>query len=465
MTSSASDSTPDQPPQGTLRKLAHRPTPHEALTIWLPALLLVIAAFWITDRFVKPAPPDTFTLSTGAADGAYHQYALQYQRILARDGVHLELKPSTGSVENLVRLRDDNAHVDAAFVQGGLGRLVLLPAAGDADVARLYSLGNLAFEGVWLFYRGKKEFTRLAELAGARVAVGPEGSGTRKVAMDLLAAHGIDAKSAPLSPLSGGAAIDALKAGQLDAIFLIAAPEAPVVRELAGSRELRIMSFANAQAISRRFPYLSPVTLAQGVFDLKADVPPKDVQMLAARANLVIRDDLHPALTNLLLQAAAEIHSGPGIFNGPGEFPSAAATDFPLSEEAQRYYKSGKPFLQRYLPFWLANLVERMLVFLIPLLGVVVPVVKFLPTILTWGRRRRINRWYGELKKFEQELASRELSQAELTQHLRRLDEIEEAARELRLPLDFSDQVYTLRQHVDFVRSRLAGAHAAAEPA
>ena len=452
---------PDNAARRTMRKFAHRPTLYEALTIWLPALLLVIGAFWITDRFVKPAPPDTITLSTGAADGAYHQYALQYQRILARDGIRLELKPSTGSVENLVRLRDDNAHVDAGFVQGGLGRLVLEPVVGEAEATKLYSLGNLAYEGVWLFYRGKRERTRLAELAGTRVAVGAQGSGTRKVAMDLLAAHGIDARSAQLLALSGKEAIEALKAGQLDAMFLIAAPEAPVVRELAATKELRVMSFANAQAIARRFPYLSPVTLAQGVFDLNADVPPKDVQMLAARTGLVIREDLHPALTNLLLQAATEIHSGPGIFNGPGEFPSAAATDFPLSEEAQRYYKSGKPFLQRYLPFWLANLVERMLVFLVPLLGVVLPVVKFLPGVLTWGRRRRINRWYGELKNLERDLASHDLAQAELTEHLKRLDEIEEAARELSLPLDFSDQVYTLRQHVDYVRSRLAGAHAA----
>ncbi len=442
--------------------MTRKPTLHEALTIWLPALALVIAAFWLTDRFVKPAPPDHITLSTGAADGAYHQYALRYQRILAREGIRLDLDPSSGSVENLARLKDDHANVDAGFVQGGLGRLSLAPAAAEADATKLYSLGNLAYEGVWVFYRGKREFTRLTELAAARIAVGPEGSGTRKVALDLLAAHGVDAKSAQLSPLTGSAAIDALKAGQLDAMFLIAAPEAPVVQELAAARDLRLMSFANAQAITRRFPYLAPVTLAQGVFDLKADLPPKDVQLLAARTSMVVREDLHPALVYLLLEAAAEIHSAPGILNSAGEFPSPLATDFPLSEEAQRYYKSGPPLLQRYLPFWLANLVERMLVFLVPLIGVLLPVIKFLPGVLTWRRRQRINRWYGELKKLEQDLASHDLSQAELNRHLQRLEEIEEAARELALPLDFSDKVYTLRQHIDFVRSRLAGSAPAA---
>jgi TRAP transporter TAXI family solute receptor len=456
-------SRPERPPRRRARILRHKPTLHEALTIWLPALALVIAAFWLTDRFVKPAPPDHIRLSTGAADGAYQQLALQYQRILARNGIRLELAPSSGSVENLARLRDDNAHVDAGFVQGGLGRLALEPVA-ETDATRLYSLGNLTYEGVWVFYRGKRELARLTELAGARVAVGAEGSGSRKVALDLFAAHGIDAKSARLSPFGGSAATDALKAGQLDAVFLIASAEAPVIRELAGAPGVRLMSFANAQAIARRFPYLAPVTLAQGVFDLKANLPPKDVQLLAARAGMVVREDLHPALVYLLLEAATEIHSAPGILNTAGEFPSPVATDFPLSEEAQRYYKSGPPLLQRYLPFWLANLVQRMLVFLLPIFGVLLPVVRFLPGMLTWRRRQRINRWYGELKTLEHDLAAREPSRAELGDHLQRLEEIEEAARELALPLDFSDKVYTLRQHIDFVRSRLtASTPAAAE--
>jgi TRAP transporter TAXI family solute receptor len=436
--------------------LTRKPTLHEALTVWLPALALVVAAFWLTDHFVKPAPPNHITLSTGAADGAYHQYALRYQQILARDGIRVDLKPSSGSVENLARLKDDNAHVDAAFMQGGLGFLGLTPAEAQAQGGKLYSLGNLAYEGLWLFYRGKREPTRLTELAGARVAVGPAGSGTRKVALDLLSAHGIDAGNAQISPLGGSAAIGALKNGQLDAVFLIAAPEAPVVRELAAAPGVRLMSIANAQAISRRFPYLAPVTLAQGVFDLRADLPPQDVRMLAARASLVVREDLHPALVYLLLEAASEIHSAPGIFNAAGEFPSPLATDFPLSEQAQRYYKSGPPFLQRYLPFWIANLVQRMLVFLVPVFGVLLPVIKFLPGVLTWRRRQRIIHWYGELKGLEQDPGA---GDADLALRLQRLEQIDDAARHLALPLDFSDQVYDLRQHIDFVRARLrAGA-------
>ena len=470
-----------------LEAFRHRPSLRDFFLVWLPTLAIVVGAFWLTYYFVQPAPPDHLAMSTGAPDGAYHQYALKYQAILARDGVALELKPSSGSVENLARLRDDNAGVDVAFVQGGLGPLgktglgananpttnpATNPAAADTaadEQVKLHSLGNLAYEGVWIFTRGKKELTRLTDLARARVAIGPPGSGSRKVALDLFAAHGVPASNPQFSPLSGRAAIDALKRGEIDAIFLIAAPEAPVVRELAATRDLHVMSYANAQAIARRFPYLTAVTLAQGSFDLQADLPARDVQMVATKANLVARADLHPALIYLLLEAASEVHGAPGLFHNAGEFPSAVATDFPLSEEAQRYYKTGRPFLQRYLPYWLANLVQRMLVFLVPIIGVLVPVLRLLPSMVNWRRQQRINRWYGELKFLELDLDARELgrdlSREQLAKHITRLEEIDEAARYMRMPLDFSDRVYTLRQHIDFVRARLAALSAAANAA
>jgi TRAP-type uncharacterized transport system substrate-binding protein len=446
-----------------LEAFRHRPTLREVFTIWAPTLLLVFGAFWLTYHFLKPAPPDSLTLGTGAPDGAYHQYALKYRDILARDGVRLELKPSTGSVENLKRLKDprdeNGAGVEAAFIQGGLGPLSLGQPQPEEET-RLFSLGNLAYEAVWVFTRGKKEHTRLTELQSLKVAIGAEGSGTRKVALDLFAAHGVPATSPGFSSLSGRAAIDALKAGQIDAMFLLAAPEAPVLRELAALPGVAPMSFANAPAIARRFPYLTAVTLARGVFDLKAELPAQDVHLVATRANLVIRDDLHPALTYLLLAAAAEVHPGPGLFHDAGTFPSPNGTDFPLAEEARRFYKDGRPFLQRYLPYWLANLVQRMIVFLIPIFGVVVPVFKFLPVVLNWRRRQHINRWYGELKFLELERAAHPPTAEELPRHRKRLEEIEAAVQSMKLPLDFTDRVYTLRQHIDFVRERLQGAAA-----
>jgi len=448
-----------------LEALRHRPSLRDAFIIWLPLLALVIGAFWLTYHFLQPAPPDHLNIATGAADGAYYQNALKYRAILARDGVRLDVRTSGGSVENLKLLKDSASNTDVAFVQGGLGPLSSGTPQG-ADETKLHSLGNLAYEAVWVFVRGKKEPTRLNELRDARLAIGAPGSGTRKVALDLLAAHGIVPDSPRLSPLSGSAAIDALKAGRLDAIFLLSAPDAPVVRELAAAPDVHVMSFANAAAIAKRFPYLTAVTLTQGVFDLKADLPTHDVQLVATKANLVVREDLHPALAYLLLEAATEVHGGSGLFHKAGEFPSAIGTDFPLADQAQSYYKNGRPFLQRYLPFWLANLVQRMLLFLVPIIGVLIPVMKFLPSMINWRRQQRINRWYGELKFLEHDLDAHEIRREELARHLARLDEIEEAARYMRMPLDFSDRVYTLRQHVAFVRERLDNltASATAEP-
>ncbi|MBL8377908.1 MAG: TAXI family TRAP transporter solute-binding subunit [Burkholderiales bacterium] len=421
----------------------------------LPAGLLVAAAFWVTARYIQPAPPDSLVMSTGAADGAYHRFGLRYREILARDGVTLELRTSAGSVENLARLKDDAASVDVGFVQGGLGILSLTPLAEAADETTLYSLANLYHEPVWVFYRLKREPTRLADLAGARIAVGAPGSGVRKVALDLLAAHGIDDKTARLLDLAGGAALDGLERGEIDAVFLIAAPEAPAVKRALAMREARLLDLANAPALSRRFPYLKSVTLAQGVVDLAANVPARDVRMVATQANLVIREDLHPALAYLLLEAAVEVHGTPGLFHQPGEFPTPTATDWPLADESKRYFKSGRPFLQRYLPFWLANFVERMIVLIVPIIAVLVPLFKFLPALFSWRQNTRINRWYGELKFLEHDAKKRHIVGEELARVLDRLDSIEQAASQLPIPLSYSDRVYTLRGHIDYVRAQL----------
>ena len=436
---------------------ARRATLREWLVFGLPTVIIIFAAFWITFRFVQPAPPRTLAMSTGAADGAYHRFALQYREILARDGVTLELKPSAGSVENLARLKNDDAGIDVAFVQSGLGMLTLTPLAQPPEETRLFSLANLYQEPVWVFHRRAVTLTRLTDLANMRVAVGPEGSGTRKVALDLLNAHGLDEKAGKLSPLGGSAAVDALKAGEIDAAILIAAPEAPVVRRALEAHDLNLVNLDNAPALSRRFPYLRPVTLVRGVFDLKNDLPARDIHLVATQANLVIREDLHPALAYLLLEAAVEIHGTPGLFHQPGEYPTPVATDWPLADEAKRYFKTGRPFLQRYLPFWLANFVERMLVLLVPIIAVVVPLFKWLPSLFAWRQHSKINRWYGELKFLERDAASREIVGDELAKTLDRLDSIEQDAAFLAIPLAFSDRVYTLREHIDYVRARLLG--------
>ena len=433
--------------------------------LWLmivAAALVIAGAFYLASRFVKPAPPSTLILTTGAADGAYHKFAQRYQRIFEREGLTLVLKPSNGSVDNLARLKDDAAGVEAGFVQGGLGLLNLNPQLPPPEETPLFSLANLFHEPVWLFYQGRNELTTFAQLKGLRIAVGAEGSGTRKVALELLAAAGVDSTNSTVTADGGRTGGEKVADGKLDAVFVIAAPEAPVVQNLLANSKLKLMSVAHAEGYSRRFPYLTPVTLAAGVVDLNRVLPAKDVTLLASTANLVIREDLHPALAYLLLEAAVEVHGTPGLLHRPGEFPSPKATDFPLASEAKRYFQTGRPFLQRYLPFWLANFIERMLVLLVPLVAVVYPIIKVLPELFFWRQKNKIFKWYGELKFLESDLAENLLSPQDRAKHMLRLDTIEADAAALAVPLAFADRVYTLRQHVDYVRSQLEAAASSA---
>jgi len=412
----------------------------------LPLFALVVAAFWIAYRFVKPAPPDTFVLATGREEGGYHAVGKRYQELLAREGVTVVLRSSAGSVENLKNLADGNSDVEIAFVQAG---------NGDADdYPGLVSLGSVYYEPVWIFYRGTKLGDQLRQLSGKRIAIGAVGSGTRRLATQLLLVNQAWAPPTRIADLGGDAAAEALLRGEIDAAFLVGPPDVPYIRSLLAAADIRLLSFDRTTAFTKVFPFLSAVALAQGTVDLVRDIPPRDVMLLAPTANIVAKQTLHPALSDLLMQAMAEIHGGAGILHRAGDFPAARSHDFPLSPEAQRFYKSGPPFLQRYLPFWAATLVDRVIVLLVPLLAVLIPVLKFAPLLYTWRIRSRIYRWYGELKFLELELREK-FDPSRVAEYRRRLDKLDEVAHPRPIPFAFTDQVYTLRQHIDMVRGIL----------
>ena len=414
-------------------------------TAWWIVLIAAIG-FAVAYQFVEPAPPNRIVISTGGESGAYYQFAQRYAAILARDGITLEVRTSAGSLQNLERLKQGEAQV--AFVQGGV-----LPPRADPDAADdsgLLSLGSVFYEPVWVFHRGDRPLTRLGELRGKRLAIGQEGSGIRRLAQQLLAANEIVPDS-HLLPLSGLAAAEALQQGRIDAAFLIAAESAPVVQVLLRSPGIQLMSFAQAAAYQRRFPFLNRLTFPQGVADLVRDLPPVDIRLLAPTANLVVRDDLHPALQSLLLQAAGEVHGNPGFFQDAGEFPAYKDPLLPLSPDAARYYKSGPSLLQRYLPFWLAVLVDRLIVMLVPLFALLIPLLKVAPAIYAWRVRSKVFRCYGELRFLEDELRHR-FDPACLADYRGRLDALDDEACQLHVPLGFTDLVYTLREHVNLVR-------------
>jgi hypothetical protein len=305
-----------------------------------------------------------------------------------------------------------------------------------------------------VFYRGERTIDQIAQLRGRRIAIGPEGSGTRPLALRVLALAGIDAKNTRLLDLGAGDAGDALAKGGIDAAMLVADTDSPIVSQLLHDRRLKLMSFAQAEAITRHLHYLSHVVLPEGGIDFAANLPARDVHLVAPTANLVVRDDIHPALISLLMGAATEIHGGVGLLRKAGEFPSEKGVDLAMSVDAERYLKSGPPFLQRHLPFWLAVFIDRMVVMLVPILAILIPLVRFTPTLYAWRIKSRIYRWYGKLKVLEVDMESAKTA-VEARALQERLESIAQSVSRIPTPLAFSEYLYNLRSHVELVRARL----------
>lgn len=424
--------------------------------LWMalvPAVLLIGLAFAVTFNFVKPAPPKKLVLAVAPDEGGFRYFGRRYQEFLSKHGVTLELRQTKGSLGSAALLSDDAAGVDVAFVQSG--------AAGGEKAPNVVSLGSVSYAPLWVFYRGEPIDDVMA-LKGRRLAVGSEESGTRALAQTLLKATGVDGAPTELLPLERDVAIEELKQGRIDAVFLVSPAETPAIQKLAAVPGIRLLSFARADAYSRRFPYLQKLVLPRGVFNLAADVPERDVVLLAPTANLVARDSLHPALAYLLLRAATELHGSAGILDRSGEFPAPLETGFPLSGEARRYYKEGVPLLQRYLPFWAANLVDRLWVMLVPIIAVVVPLGRAVPALFLWRVRSRITRWYARLKEIEIQLDENP-ARPMLEDMLRRLDEAEREVNRIPMPLAYAENLYYFREHIDVVRRRLARRIAGAE--
>lgn len=411
----------------------------------------VFAAFWLLFHYVRPAPPRTVTMLTGAPGGAYALHAERYRAALAREGIELVLRPTSGSVENLLLLKTD-PDADLAFIQSGI--------ANEPDSTDLVMLGSMYFEPVWLFHRLATPLQRLTQLSGLKVGVGGYGSGTQLMTLQLLATTGMPVSEPGWRSIGDAEAADALIDGRLDAAFMIAGADAPTVQMLLSTPGMRLATLTHVDAYARRIPQLAVRSLPAGTIDLAAPNPPVDMQLLGATANLVARTDLHPAIVNLIMGAAREIHGQAGLFQDAGEYPYIRTRDLPPSSVAQRYLSSGPSFFQRYLPFWLAVMADRLLVSLLPLVALLIPLMRIAPTLYAWRMRSRVYRWYGELKFLEHRL--REQPDAAQTQSdLEQLDRIEEHANQIRIPLAYNGELYTLREHIQLVRHRLLE-HAAA---
>jgi TRAP transporter TAXI family solute receptor len=421
-----------------------------------PTIVLVLAACVVAYIVVDPAPPREVTLSTGQENSAYEEFGRKYAAILKREDIRVTLERSLGSQQNLQRLVDGQA--DLAFVQSGS------TAQDEAERRGLVSLGSLFTEPVWLFLReparGKPELNSLTQLKGLRINLGPEGTGVPKLFRQVLEANGLDAQALKVSSLENTPATMELLAGRIDGLVFSSAPEAPLIQMLLQTPGIRLFDFRQAEAYTRRLPFLSHVVLPRGIVDLGRDIPSRDVHLIAPTATLVAREDLHPALVDLFVKAATETHSGAGWFQQQGQFPSPKFTEIPVAREAAKYYRDGPPFLQRYLSFWLANLFDRLWVVVVALAALIIPLSKIVPPLYVWRIRSRVYRWYGQLRAVEQRWENAPEGQREQTRSelLKRLDDIEQNVNHISIPLSYADALYGLRSHINFVRQRVSGA-------
>jgi len=407
---------------------------------------MVFALFW----FFHSAPPSTIIITSGPAGSVFQTTAERYRAILARSHVKLKILPSEGALDNLKRLSDRSARVDIGFVPGGLTNGIITDG--------LVSLGSIGYQPLLVFYRSATPVELLSQLNGKRLAIGPVGSGSRSLSLALLAVNGIEPGGATtLVESEGEDAARELLESQVDAAFLMAdSTSTATMRKLLRTPGVELMSFAQADGYTRRIHFLNKLELPQGAIDFGKNIPAHDVFLLGPTVELVARANLHPAMSDLLLEAAREIHGRATLFQRRGEFPAPLANDFRISPDASRYYKSGKSFLYRYLPFWLASQLNRILIVFVPMLVVLIPSLRSIPAMYRWQVRLRLYRWYRALLTLEGELLAHPVAgnRADL---LARLDAIEVAVKTMKVPASFADQFYGLRGHIDFVRSRLAG--------
>ena len=410
------------------------------------ALVVCFGVFWV----IHASPPKVIVITAGTPGSSFETNAVQYRQILARSGVTVKILPSRGSTENLDRLQDPSIQVDVGFVQSGM--------TNGPNRAKLVSLGSISFQPLLVFHRGSEPLNLLSELAGKRLAIGPEGSGTRAVALTLLQLSGIQPGGPTvLLDIEAEQAAQALLDGTADAVFLMGDSASPqLMRRLLLSPGIQMLNFSQADGYTRRITYLNKLDLPMGSVDFGKNVPPRDIYLVAPTVELLARPGLHPALSDLLLEAAHEVHGKPGLLRRKNEFPAPLENEFPIGAEANRFYRSGKTFLYRSLPFWLASLVNPILVAIVPVIVLLIPGLKAIPFVFRLRIRLRIYRWYRALLTLEKEIQA-SLNPGNRQLLLTRLDQIEEGVNHMKVPASFADQFYALRGYIAFVRNQLAG--------
>ena len=416
----------------------------EFLKVWGLLAVVVLVGFLITYQYVGAPPPKVVRIATGANNGAYYTFAQEYARLLASDGITLEVVPTAGSVENLELLK--SGEVSLALIQGG--------SATRDDKESLQSLGSLFLEPVWIFVRRQSAVKRFLELKGKRVSVGIAGSGTHLLATQLLSAAGITETNTQLIREETTQAIDSLSNGKIDAAFFVASPEAPIIRKLFAAPAIELLNFDRAAAYGRWFPFLTAVTLSEGVIDLQQNIPDHDTPLVAASANLAARRDLNASLIPAVLNAVTRVHQTGGVLEHKRQFPSVDFADLPLSEDARRYLINGPSFLYRWLPYGTAVLLDRLKILVLPLLALLLPLFKIAPPLYIWRIRSKIYKWYAAVREVESSIQEQKVS-GDATSLINRLNELDRQVASVSVPLSYAAELYHLRLHIRFLQKKL----------
>jgi TRAP transporter TAXI family solute receptor len=406
--------------------------------------ILVAASFWFAAQFIAPPPPDKIIMAAGSKSGNYYKYAKLYKEALLKQRVHIEILETAGAVENIALLKEGKA--DIAIIQSGL--------ATDENQENIEALASLYFEPMWIFIDedDSEDISTLRDFLGENIAIGNQGSGTNNMARQILDANEITPKNTNFVEIGGRTAADKLINGDVKASFFVSGYNSDLIQKLLHNQKLSPFSFRRAESYSRLFPYFSAITLSEGLASLEKNIPSSDLQLLSPTAILAANKNFHGALKTLMVSEIMEIHNVNGAFSKIGDFPTLDYIDFPAAKEAEHYFEYGPNILQRFLPFWLADLVNRLKIMLIPLLGVMIPLFKIAPPTYKWRIRSKIYRWYKKLKHMENEISE---GQANLKSILKSLDEIDEEAKNTPVPLSYSDELYNLRMHIRMVKQRL----------
>ncbi|QKM65172.1 C4-dicarboxylate ABC transporter substrate-binding protein [Polynucleobacter tropicus] len=408
-------------------------------------LVAIFAVLWI----LVPPPPKVIEMATGFPTGLYYQFGERLKEEVAKDGVSLEVKATGGTIDNLGLLNDPKSGVNFAMVQGGV-----------ADVSKypnLVSIAGMFYEPIWVWYREpgfKSEGGRLqvlSQLKGKRVAIGNEGSGTLALSTALMKISGIKENEIHGEKLKPDQALTKLSNGELDAVFIVAAAEAPILKKFYEVPGIRLMNFDQADAYTRNLPYLSKVNVPRGLLSIEYDIPRQDIQVIAPTATLVTHDNVSPAMISLMLSASYDILKSYSRLQKPGEFPSSVGMDFPLHADAEIYLKDGPSFLHRHLPFWTAVWVGRFVKIVIPLLVIFIPLFTYIPSAKNFLLRLKLAQVYAELRELEKNAYDPDQKDRKRMD----LDEIERRVNNIKVSMMDSKELYDLKSHVGDVRARL----------